>query len=84
MKNVGGARALEFFGIVDNVFAHLSADYDKEDVCIGHSYFLADGVELANKIIYQVVPILREYLKDGVLKKDAKEKILKIEQKHGQ
>ena len=76
VKNIGGARALEFFEMVDNVFVHLSADYDKEDVCIGHSYFLADSEsKLARKIIYQVVPILREYLKDGVLKKAAKDDI---------
>ena len=71
--------AEKFFDLVDGVFAHLSADYDKEDVCIGHSYFLADGVELANKIIYQVVPILREYLKDGVLVKGAESVIMEIE-----
>ena len=81
VESEGGVRASEFFKMVDNVFAHLSADYDKEDVCIGHSYFLADGVELANKIIYQVVPILREYLKDGVLKTKAEEKIREIESK---
>ena len=71
VESDGGVRAPELFKMVDNVFAYLSADYDKEDVCIGHSYFLADGVKLANKIIYQVVPILREYLKDGVLKREA-------------
>ena len=80
VESEGGVRASEFFKMVDNVFAHLSADYDKEDVCIGHSYFLADGVELANKIIYQVVPILREYLKDGVLKKEAAGEIDAIEE----
>ena len=70
-------RALEFFKMVEQrkFETDLSADHDKEDVCIGHSYFLADGVpQLANKIIYQVVPILREYLKDGVLMKEAEAK----------
>ena len=81
VQNVGGDLAREFFNMVDAIFAHLSADHDKEDVCIGHSYFLADGVELANKIIYQVVPILREYLKDGVLNKEAKTEIDAIEKK---
>ena len=75
VESDGGARALEFFEMVDDIFAHLSTDHDKEDVCIGHSYFLASGVELANKIIYQVVPILQEYLKDGILKKEAKDDI---------
>ena len=73
--------AEKFFDLVDGVFARLSVDHDKEDVCIGHSYFLADAEsKLACKIIYQVVPILREYLKDGVLKKDAKAEIDAIEE----
>ena len=76
---VADALAAKFFEMVDGVFVHLSADHDKEDVCIGHSYFLASGPELANKIIYQVVPILREYLKDGVLGKEAEAEIDKIE-----
>ena len=70
-----------FFDLVDSVFAHLSADHNKEDVCIGHSYFLADSEsKLARKIIYQIVPILREYLKDGILKKEAKAEIDAIEE----
>ena len=81
VQSVGGPRAPEFFNLVDAVFAHLSPDYDAEDVRIGHSYFLADGGELANKIIYQVVPILREYLKDGVLTKDAAGMIDEIERR---
>ena len=76
---VSDSSARGFFKMVDDVFVHLSADHDKEDVCIGHSYFLASGPELANKIIYQVVPILREYLKDGVLGKEAEAEIDKIE-----
>ena len=71
VQSVGGPRATEFFKLVNDVFAHLSPDYDAEDVRIGHSYFLADGGKLARNVIYQVIPILREYLKDGVLKKDA-------------
>ena len=79
VKNVGGARALDFFKLADDVFAHLSPDHDAEDVRIGHSYFLAEsGPELARKVIFQVVPILREYLKDGILLKEAEGKIEKI------
>ena len=82
VKNVGGARALDFFKLADDVFAHLSPDHDAEDVRIGHSYFLAEsGPELARKVIFQVVPILREYLKDGILLKEAAGKISEIERK---
>ncbi len=72
-------EARRFFRNVNNVFNDTSLDFDKETVQIGHSYFLASGHELANKIIYQVVPILREYVKDGVLTSEAKKEIDKIE-----
>ena len=74
-------KAKEFFFRVDKIFSeHLSSDFDADDVRIGHSYFLAAGKELGNKIIYQVIPILREYVKDGVLIKSAKKEIDKIEE----
>ena len=81
VQSDGGPRATEFFKLVDDVFAHLSPDYDAEDVRIGHSYFLADGGKLARNVIYQVVPILREYLKDGMLTKDAAGMIDEIERR---
>ena len=73
----------EFFDLANGLFVpdYLSPDYDAEDVRIGHSYFLADGGKLARNVIYQVVPILREYLKDGVLTKDAKDAIDDIERR---
>ena len=81
VQNLGVVRATEFFDMVDGVFAHLSPDHDAEDVRIGHSYFLAEsGPELARKVIFQVVPILREYLKDGVLLKEAEAEISEIEE----
>jgi MoxR-like ATPase len=51
----------------------LAMDFRPEDVWIGHSYFLTekDGEEgnreLAMKLQYEVLPILKEYLKDGIL-----------------
>ena len=48
--------------------AKLNPDFQAEDVCLGHSYFIADTEEeLRMKIQYEVVPILREYVRDGVL-----------------
>ena len=73
----------EFFDLADGLFVpdYLSPDYDADDVKIGHTYFLADGAELARNVIYQVVPILREYLKDGVLVQAAEAKINEIERR---
>ena len=47
----------------------LIADFKKEEVQLGHSYFLADTEdELKLKLEYEIKPLLREYLKDGILK----------------
>ncbi len=47
---------------------HLNEDYNKDDVQVGHTMFLAnDENETKLKFIYQVLPILREYYKDGIL-----------------
>ncbi len=79
-KGKANEESIKFFQEVDKIFdEYTSQDFDKEDVRIGHSYFLARGKELANKIIYQVIPILREYVKDGVLTSEAKKEIDKIE-----
>lgn len=60
---------------------HLSPEFDWKDVQIGHSYFMGKQKELEMKLEYEVKPILREYLKDGILLNSAKEKIenLKID-----
>ncbi|MGG7199284.1 AAA family ATPase [Clostridium butyricum] len=48
-------------------------DYIKEDVQIGHTYFIrATGSENAKeemkfRFLFQVVPVIREYIKDGVI-----------------
>lgn len=44
------------------------ADMDIEDLMVGHSYFMADSdAELLLKIKYEVIPLLKEYIKDGIL-----------------
>ena len=73
------AEAKSMFGKVKRIFAEfLSPDFDAADVKIGHSYFMAKGKELRGKIQYQVVPILYEYVKDGVLLETAKKKIQEL------
>ena len=47
---------------------YLNEDYNKDDVQVGHTMFLAKNEdETKLKFIYQVLPILREYYKDGIL-----------------
>lgn len=58
---------------------HISSEFKPEDVMIGHSYFITkekdeDGKTLDEikqielKLKYEIVPILKEYVKDGILK----------------
>ena len=53
----------------------LCDEYKPEDVWIGHSYFLMqdeEGVDnTRERILYEVIPLLEEYVRDGVLTADA-------------
>lgn len=56
---------------------YLSSEFRPEDVWIGHSYFIMkDNRKLRLK--YEIIPILKEYLKDGILKESAKGIIEKL------
>ena len=63
---------------LESVFTseYVSPEFMIEDVKIGHSYFIApdenggeDIETLVKKFVYQVVPLLYEYVKDGVFLK---------------
>ena len=73
--------AKDKFQSVSDLFSKdfLASDFKKEDVQIGHSYFMAKNKEeLDIKIRYEVVPILKEYVKDGVLNEKAEIEIQKL------
>ena len=57
----------------------LSDEYKPEDVWIGHSYFLMqdeDGEDnTTDRLLYEIIPLLEEYVRDGVLTADAQETI---------
>jgi 5-methylcytosine-specific restriction protein B len=56
---------------------HLSGDMDIDDLMVGHSYFMAKNEEeLSAKIEYEVLPLITEYINDGILnvKNDEKKK----------
>lgn len=47
---------------------HISGDMDIDDLMVGHSYFMAkDEEELKNKVEYEILPLLNEYINDGLL-----------------
>ena len=57
----------------------LSSEYRPEDVWIGQSYFIMtddDGVDItSDRLLYEIIPLLEEYVRDGVLTEDANETI---------
>jgi len=50
---------------------HLSEEFRPEDVWLGHSYFIKGESDFTLRKKYEIVPILKEYLKDGILKQSA-------------
>ena len=67
-------KAKNLFKKVANLFSsgYLSPDFHKNDVQIGHSYFIVDDEsELRTKWLYEIKPILNEYIKDGILLSEA-------------
>lgn len=57
----------------------LSEEYKPEDVWIGHSYFLMQDEEgednTCNRLLYEIIPLLEEYVRDGVLTAEAQDVI---------
>lgn len=86
-ENLKVTQGLEAFDgdLFDNVTAlfdtNLSAEFEKKDVQLGHSYFIdkandKDGASMHIRLEYEIKPILKEYLRDGVLTgENIKEKI---------
>jgi AAA domain (dynein-related subfamily) len=62
-------EAKECFQNVEELFSHeyLSPDFNKDDVMIGHSYFLSGGRDFELRREYEIKPLLKEYVKDGIL-----------------
>lgn len=50
---------------------HLSEEFRPEDVWLGHSYFIKGEGDFSIRKSYEIIPILKEYLKDGILKQSA-------------
>ena len=66
-------KAAVLFDRVAELFnsENLNSEYYKDDVQIGHTYFLVSSDEqLYLRFRYQMLPILREYYKDGMFQFD--------------
>lgn len=62
--------------------SYLEIDFEPKDVALGHSYFIdksKEGADLKMRWKFEIKPILLEYIRDGVLKETALNKIIEIE-----
>ena len=57
----------------------LSEEYKPEDVWIGHSYFIMTNENgedcTSDRLLYDIIPLLEEYVRDGVLNTSAQDTI---------
>lgn len=54
---------------------HLCGDMGIDDLMVGHSYFMAESKEeLTNRIEFEVIPLINEYINDGILSVKPKER----------
>lgn len=78
---------LMLFDAVQTIFddpRYFNTDYQKNDVRLGHTYFLRRnqdgyGDDMVERFVFQIIPILKEYVKDGIL--DSAEDLIPAE--HG-
>lgn len=76
---------------MENQRDYLSAEFEAKDVWLGHSYFIQKKIKdtatlepdnFNIRVKYEIIPILREYVKDGILNEKAIDEIDKIENAH--
>ena len=67
-NELGDNFATELFEEVSNLFnTNLSPEFKKEEVQLGHSYFITKHTPISIRWKYEIQPILLEYVKDGIL-----------------
>ena len=54
---------------------HLCGDMSIDDLMVGHSYFMAESEEeLQDKVEFEILPLINEYINDGILNVKNEEK----------
>lgn len=63
------SKAINLYTAVYNlVKENTSPEFSADDIMVGHSYFMSKNMaELELKLEYEIKPLLREYVKDGLL-----------------
>ncbi len=82
LKNIAVSLFKNIYNFIKDP-KHLCGELSIDDLMVGHSYFMADGenelsakMELATKMKYEVLPLIAEYINDGILnvRNDEKQK----------
>lgn len=67
------------FNIIRNIVKNnISPEFNVDDIQVGHSYFLVEGKDLYYKTKYEVIPLLKEYINDGILLPSAEDEIKEL------
>jgi len=69
-------KAIELFNTICKFLEDKKlSDLDIDDLMVGHSYFMAKNMnELRIKLEYEIIPLIREYEKDGIINLSADER----------
>lgn len=77
-NEVLGAVALALFEDIKKFIEnpkHLCGDMSIDDLMVGHCYFMAESEdELHDKVEYEIIPLINEYINDGILNVKNEEK----------
>ena len=67
-------EAIELFKSVKNYIQKTKTDMDVDDLMVGHSYFMyREGEDIQQKWEFSILPLLKEYYKDGICSKNPEE-----------
>lgn len=69
-EELGGLKekACQLFDRIKEFLEDEKSDMDIDDLMAGHSYFMAeDKIQLEMKLNYEIIPLIAEYVKDGII-----------------
>lgn len=62
------SKNVRLFDAVKTFLENHKADMDIDDLMVGHSYFMTQDVQgLQLKLQYEIIPLIQEYAKDGII-----------------
>lgn len=75
-----GSKQVNLFESVEAFIKRNKTEMDFEDLMVGHSYFFAKGEpELEMRWQYEILPLLNEYIKDGIIRAERLESDMTVE-----